>query len=114
MTDPTPPEDGAEGEDAAQAPPRPPLPLDQLQAAGRELIGAMRALLDVADDLLSDPRTADAVESALSSLERAASRAAVTGRRAATNWSAGASAPDDDEGDDDEDPGPGVQRIPVS
>ena len=95
-------------------------PLDQLQAAGRELIGAVRAVLDVAEDLLDDPRTAEAVSATFASLERAATRAAATGRTAADAWvgrragHGGSGATDGDDDDDDDGPGPGVQRIPVS
>lgn len=93
---------------------RPALAVDQLQAAGQELIGAMRAVLDVAEELLSDPRTADAVSSALSSLERAATRAAATGRRATSVRTPGDASPGAEDEDDDDDQGPGVQHIPVS
>lgn len=105
--------DGGESPGAASSE-RPPLGLDQLQAAGQELIGAMRAVLDVAEDLLSDPRTADAVGSALSSIERAATRAAATGRRATSGWTAGDDRAGGQDHDEDDDQGPGVQHIPVS
>jgi hypothetical protein len=104
------------GEDTTEEP-HPP-GFDQLQTAAHEVISAFRAVLDVAEDLLHDPRTAEAVGSALSTVERAAGRAAATGRSAARGWSArqpGTAPGDHDDDDDDgDDGGSGVQRIPVS
>jgi hypothetical protein len=66
--------------------------IEALQAAATEAIAAARAVLDVAEELVTDPRTAAAVTNLLGSVARAAPRS----RR------------DDDGGED------GVQRIPVS
>jgi hypothetical protein len=63
-----------------------------LQAAATEAIAAARAVLDVAEELVADPRTAAAVTNLLGSVARPGPRP----RR------------DDDGGED------GVQRIPVS
>ena len=63
-----------------------------LQAAATEAIAAARAVLDVAEELVADPRTAAAVTNLLGSVARLGPRP----RR------------DDDGGED------GVQRIPVS
>jgi hypothetical protein len=65
--------------------------VEALQAAAGEAISAARALLDVAEELVRDPRTASAVTGLLGSLGRAARPPK-----------------DDDDGED------GVQRIPVS
>src|SRR3954447_25317214 len=89
--DDAPPDDdgptGAPAADRADGTARP-AGFDQLQAAAHEVISAVRGVLDVAEDLLQDPRTADAVATALSSIERAAGRAAATGRNAARGWAA--------------------------
>jgi hypothetical protein len=66
--------------------------IEALQAAAAEAITAARAVLDVAEELVSDPRTAAAVSNMIGSMGRGAHRP----RR---------------DGPDDED---GVQRIPVS
>jgi hypothetical protein len=66
--------------------------IEALQAAATEAISAARAVLDVAEELVGDPRTAEAVSNLLGSVARGVPRP----RR---------------EGPDDED---GVQRIPVS
>jgi hypothetical protein len=63
-----------------------------LQAAATEAIAAARAVLDVAEELVADPRTAAAVTNLLGSVAHRGPRP----RR------------DDDGGED------GVQRIPVS
>ena len=67
--------------------------IEALQAAAAEAISAARAVLDVAEELLTDPRTAAAVSNAIGSMARSATRSRPP------------------EGPDDED---GVQRIPVS
>jgi hypothetical protein len=67
--------------------------IEALQAAAAEAISAARAVLDVAEELLTDPRTAAAVSNVLGSMARSATRSRPP------------------EGPDDED---GVQRIPVS
>jgi hypothetical protein len=53
--------------------------LAHLQAAARELIEAARAVLDVASDLVEDPKAVTAVADTLGSLVRTA---ATAGRRA--------------------------------
>jgi hypothetical protein len=67
--------------------------IEALQSAAAEAIAAARAVLDVAEDLVTDPRTAAAVSNLIGSIGRSAPRP----RR-----------DDDDDGED------GVQRIPVS
>lgn len=71
--------------------------MEHLQRAAREAIAAGRALLDAAEDLVDDPRSAAGVLEALASL-------AQRGRSAVADATA--------EGDDDD--GGTVQRIPVS
>ena len=71
--------------------------LDHLQRAAREVIAASRALLDVAEELVEDPKAASGI------LDLFGSMAGRAERRTS------ASAVDDDDGDD-----PPVQRIPVS
>lgn len=71
--------------------------LDHLQRAAREVIAASRALLDVAEELVDDPKAASSIIDLFGSLAGRAGR--VPGHVAA-----------DDEDDDD----PPVQRIPVS
>ena len=66
--------------------------IESMQAAAAEAIAAARAMLDVAEELLTDPRTASAVSNMLSSLARRDNRPVR---------------------DDTDDEG-GVQRIPVS
>ena len=81
--------------------------MEALQGAARELIAAARAMLDVADDLVSDPRTVGGVLSALSAMAAPLRQAGTGG-----GSDAGRRGPDDGE---DEDDGDGrVQRIPVS
>ena len=67
--------------------------IEALQSAAAEAIHAARAVLDVAEELLTDPRTATAVSNVIGSMARGAVRSQPP------------------EGPDDED---GVQRIPVS
>lgn len=71
--------------------------LDHLQRAAREVIAASRALLDAAEELVEDPRTAAGVADLVRGL-------------------AGGLRPPQGRGDDAEGPddGPSVQRIPVS
>jgi len=71
--------------------------LDHLQRAAREMIAASRALLDVAEELVEDPKAASGIIDLLGSVAGRPGRSA--GRV------------DPDEGDDDDPP---VQRIPVS
>ena len=79
--------------------------IEHLQRAAHEVIAASRALLDVAEELIDDPRAASSVVDALGSLGGLArSRAAgLAGRRP------GAATGTTDDPDD-----PPVQRIPVS
>lgn len=88
--------------------------LDHLQRAAREVIAASRALLDVAEELVDDPRAAASLADVLGSLGGLAAR----GRSwTGTGGGAGGSDrlhPDVDGDEDDGDGGPGVQRIPVS
>ncbi len=71
--------------------------LDHLQRAAREMIAASRALLDVAEELIEDPKAAAGVIDLLGS---------VAGRRGASKADPFLSEDPDDE--------PPVQRIPVS
>lgn len=73
--------------------------LAHLQAAARELIAAARAMLDVAEGLVEDPRTVSAVVDAVGSVVRTAARAG----RGLTGG---------DAGKDDDGPS-GVERITV-
>lgn len=79
--------------------------LDHLQRAVRETIAAMRAVLDLAEDLVEDPRAAEALVATIGSVAEAAVRSG--GQKVGTRF-ARAAAPDDD------DDGGRVQRIPVS
>jgi hypothetical protein len=72
--------------------------LEHLQRAAHEMIAATRALLDVAEELVDDPRAAAGVVDLLGS---------VAGRR---TRSGGAGSSGSDDGGDE----PPVQRIPVS
>jgi hypothetical protein len=74
--------------------------LDHLQRAARELIAASRALLDVAEELVEDPRAAAGIVDLLGSVADLRPRP-------------GAHRRDGDVGGDDDDEPP-VQRIPVS
>jgi hypothetical protein len=82
--------------------------LDHLQRAAREVIAASRALLDVAEELVDDPKAAAGVVDLLGSLGAVAARRARSGMGQGAG-AAGAGA-DPDDGDDE----PPVQRIPVS
>lgn len=75
--------------------------IDHLQRAAREVIAASRALLDVAEELVDDPRTAAGVVDLVRGM---AGSAGAPARRA----------PSSGEGGADDDDGPAVQRIPVS
>lgn len=75
--------------------------VEHLQRAAHEAIAATRALLDVAEELVDDPRAVRGVLGALGTIAEAASGFAGRGRSGRRRG------PDD--GDD-----PGVQRIPVS
>ena len=76
--------------------------LEHLQRAAREVIEASRALLDVAEDLVADPRTAIDVVGLIGRTGEVAARLAGRVRPASGHH-----------GVDDEDDPP-VQRIPVS
>lgn len=82
---------------SAEQDPRIAAGLEHLQRAAREVIAASRALLDVAEELVEDPKAAAGIVDLLGS---------VAGRRVKGPVSA---VHDDDEGDE-----PPVQRIPVS
>lgn len=82
--------------------------LDHLQRAAREVIAASRALLDVAEELVDDPKAAAGVVDLLGSLGAVAARRARSGVRHDAGGPAAGADPDD--GDDE----PPVQRIPVS
>ena len=71
--------------------------LDHLQRAAREMIAASRALLDVAEELVDDPKAASGIIDLLGSVAGRAERRPPRGSA---------------EGEDDDDPP--VQRIPVS
>jgi hypothetical protein len=71
-----------------------------LQAAAREMIGAARALLDAAEQLVEDPATAGKVVSMVSTFAQAAATAAPNASTSTDR-------------DDDDDDGP-VERIVVS
>jgi len=86
----------ASGEDL-EVDPRLQAGVEHLQRAAKEAIAATRALLDVAEELVDDPRAVRGVLGALGTVAGAASGLAGRGR---------------DRGPDDDDPG--VQRIPVS
>lgn len=72
--------------------------LDHLQRAAHEMISASRALLDVMEELVDDPRAAAGIVDLLGT---------VSSKRLRPTRSADV---DDDDGDDE----PPVQRIPVS
>lgn len=72
--------------------------LDHLQRAAREMIAASRALLDVAEELVEDPKAAAGIVDLLGSVANRRPRASSPEH-------------DDPEGDGDDPP---VQRIPVS
>ncbi|MCU1369834.1 MAG: hypothetical protein JWO77_1028 [Ilumatobacteraceae bacterium] len=74
--------------------------LDHLQRAAREMIAASRALLDVAEELVDDPKAASGIIDLLGT---------VAGRGGRTS---GRPAPGP--GSDGDDGDPPVQRIPVS
>lgn len=93
------PEGGAFGDD-----PRVQAGVEHLQRAANELIAASRALLDVVEELVEDPRSVGGLLGVFANLGEVAARAARQGTRGGP---AGHSADDDD---DD----PPVQRIPVS
>lgn len=76
--------------------------LDHLQRAAREVIAASRSLLDVAEDLVDDPRSLGRLADLLGSVGDLAARSAGGTRRPP------GAGDHDDEGD------PPVQRIPVS
>ncbi len=79
--------------------------LDHLQRAARETIAAMRALLDVAEEIVEDPKAAETLITTIGSLAEGALRAAPRGMF-------GRASPGPEEEDDEG--GGGVQRIPVS
>lgn len=95
--------------------------VDHLQAAARELIEAARAFLDVADDLVSDPKVAEGLLSGIGGLADTAREAARDAARRAAGFGPGAGGADGEgpggtsggEGGEDGDD-EGFQHIPVS
>ncbi len=83
--------------------------IDHLQRAAREVIAASRALLDVAEELVEDPRAVGSLADVLASVGDLAARATRSGPGDAHRRGAGGRQPAAD-GDDD----PPVQRIPIS
>ena len=81
--------------------------VEHLQRAAHEAIAASRALLDVAEDLVDDPRALGGVLELLGGLGGLAARVSGPVRRPGRGPS-----PDPFASDDDDDPP--VQRIPVS
>ena len=77
--------------------------VEHLQAAAHELIAAARAFLDVAEDLVRDPKVAEGLVAGFGDL-------ADTVRTAARDAAGRAASSSGSEGDDDG----GVQHIPVS
>ena len=90
--------------DLADSEPRVQASLDHLQRAAREAIAASRALLDVAEDLVEDPRVAAGLLDFLGTVGDLAGRMTRVG-------GIGDAWVDTDESDDGEPP---IQRIPVS
>ncbi|MCU1498854.1 MAG: hypothetical protein JWM47_2807 [Acidimicrobiales bacterium] len=93
--------------------------LEHLQRAAREVIAASRALLDVADDLVEDPRALGGVVGLLGSVGDLAGRFGrparpVRSRPGHRDDPGDPGDPDDDWDDDEGDDDPPVQRIPVS
>ena len=93
------------GADWASEDPRVQAGMDHLQRAAHEVIAASRALLDVAEEMVDDPRSAGNLLGMLSSVSNMAARMA----RSAAPGQGG-----DIDGDDDDGGGSPVQRIPVS
>jgi hypothetical protein len=81
--------------------------LDHLQQAARETIAAMRTLLDLAEELVEDPKAAEAMVNSIGSLAEAAARSIGDVSRYGRHTSTAAPPGDEDDGG-------GVQRIPVS
>jgi len=73
-----------------------------LQVAAKEVIAALRVMLDAAEEVVSDPATATGLFTTLADVARSA-------RVADARSAAGGRHDDDDDGDDG-----GVQRIPVT
>ena len=73
-----------------------------LQVAAKEVIAALRVMLDAAEEVVSDPATAASLFTTLTDAARSA-------RVADARSAAGGRQDDDDDGDDG-----GVQRIPVT
>ncbi len=84
--------------DLADNEPRVQASLDHLQRAAREMIAASRALLDVAEDMIDDPKAASGLLDLLGAVGDLAGRVARPASPSA----------------DDDDDEPPIQRIPVS
>lgn len=89
--------------------------LDRIQRAAHEFIAGSRALLDVAEELVEDPKAAGGLASMLGELGHAATRLARNAARSgfAAPWTGGGPGGGDPDGEDPDDDPP-VQRIPVS
>ncbi len=92
-----------EGPTDLGADPRVQAGLEHLQRAAREVIAASRALLDVAEELVDDPKGAAGLAEVLGGLASRLPRPG-PGAGGSASWD------DEDDGDDE----PPVQRIPVS
>ena len=80
------PESGSDGPSEEQATDA----VDHLRAAAHELIGAVRGFLDIAEELVDDPKATDAIVDTVTTLAEAARRGARSAIR-----DAGAAGPDD-------------------
>lgn len=58
--------------------------VDHLRAAAHELIGAMRGFLDIAEELVDDPKAGEALAETVASFAQAARRGASSAVRDAT------------------------------
>lgn len=96
---------GSDGELHADQDPRLQAGIEHLQRAAREMIAASRALLDVAEELVEDPKAASGIMDLFGSVAARAGQGQVRG-----HGPAGSADHGDADGDDD----PPVQRIPVS
>ncbi|QXC62306.1 hypothetical protein KSP35_05740 [Aquihabitans sp. G128] len=96
--------------DLAEGDPRVQAGVEHLQRAAREVIAASRALLDVADDLVEDPKALGGLVGLLGSVGDVAARLS-RAAGPAKPWAGGHEGGGDADDDGDEPP---VQRIPVS
>lgn len=105
------PADAGLGDDVA-GDPRVQAGLEHLQRAAREVIAASRAFLDVAEELVEEPRAAGGLVDLLGGLVGPDGLGALAGRAGRARGRG----PDRHDHDDPDDPDddPPVQRIPVS